>query len=114
MRVAPTLAAVFANNDYDLTGAKRLLDDLEDEKLAFVEELFPNPRQQQHGKMVLAQASAGCLRPGPATDPIRRYRKSDSVLRLALATNHAGTSGLCHSAERRRHQGSGKEGKDPL
>jgi hypothetical protein len=27
MRVAPTLAAVFANNGYDLAGAKWLLDE---------------------------------------------------------------------------------------
>lgn len=35
------LLGVDANNGYDLAGAKRLLDELGDEKLAFVEELFP-------------------------------------------------------------------------
>lgn len=35
------LLGVDANNGYDLAGAKRLLEQLGDEKLAFVEELFP-------------------------------------------------------------------------
>ncbi|HET6883643.1 MAG TPA: enolase C-terminal domain-like protein [Pirellulales bacterium] len=35
------LLGVDANNGYDLAGAKRLLDELGDVKLAFVEELFP-------------------------------------------------------------------------
>ncbi|HVX11242.1 MAG TPA: enolase C-terminal domain-like protein [Pirellulales bacterium] len=35
------LLGVDANNGYDLAGAKRLLDELGAEKLAFVEELFP-------------------------------------------------------------------------
>ncbi|HEX5500725.1 MAG TPA: enolase C-terminal domain-like protein, partial [Thermomicrobiales bacterium] len=35
------LLGVDANNGYDLAGAKRLMEQLGDEKLAFVEELFP-------------------------------------------------------------------------
>jgi L-rhamnonate dehydratase len=35
------LLGIDANNGYDLAGAKRLLDELADDKLAFVEELFP-------------------------------------------------------------------------
>lgn len=35
------LLGVDANNGYDLAGAKRLLDELSEAKLAFVEELFP-------------------------------------------------------------------------
>lgn len=35
------LLGVDANNGYDLAGAMRLLDELGEEKLAFVEELFP-------------------------------------------------------------------------
>jgi L-alanine-DL-glutamate epimerase-like enolase superfamily enzyme len=40
------LLGVDANNGYDLAGAKRLLDELGDEKLAFVEELFPETVEQ--------------------------------------------------------------------
>ncbi|HQU47356.1 MAG TPA: enolase C-terminal domain-like protein, partial [Pirellulales bacterium] len=40
------LLGVDANNGYDLAGAKRLLDELGDEKLAFVEELFPKTVEQ--------------------------------------------------------------------
>ncbi|HVA46322.1 MAG TPA: enolase C-terminal domain-like protein [Pirellulales bacterium] len=40
------LLGVDANNGYDLAGAKRLLDELGDEKLAFVEELFPEIVEQ--------------------------------------------------------------------
>lgn len=38
---ADALLGVDANNGYDLAGAKRLLDELADEELAFAEELFP-------------------------------------------------------------------------
>ncbi|HEV3342737.1 MAG TPA: mandelate racemase/muconate lactonizing enzyme family protein [Pirellulales bacterium] len=40
------LLGVDANNGYDLAGAKRLLDELGGEKLAFVEELFPETVEQ--------------------------------------------------------------------
>jgi L-alanine-DL-glutamate epimerase-like enolase superfamily enzyme len=40
------LLGLDANNGYDLAGAKRLLDELGDVKLAFVEELFPETVEQ--------------------------------------------------------------------